>query len=227
LIVEIILKKDVLIKNNADAEYNRKCAHEHGWFVINILGSPGAGKTSLIESLACKLKPGYQIGVIEGDIASNIDAERLEKQGIPVTQINTGGACHLDASSSRAGMELLHMGNGAFIFIENVGNLVCPASFDLGEDLKMLVSSVPEGYDKPYKYVSMFACSDVIVLHKSDLIEADRFDENRYRQGLHAVNMDAPFFKTSSRTGAGLEALAGYLISIASDRITSAGQRGE
>jgi hydrogenase nickel incorporation protein HypB len=225
--MEIILKKDVLIKNNADAAYNRKLAHQNGWFIINIMGSPGAGKTSLIESLAAKLKPDYQLGVIEGDIASNIDAERLEKQGIPVAQINTGGACHLDASSTRAGMELLHLGKGAFIFIENVGNLVCPASFDLGEDLKLLVSSVPEGYDKPYKYVSMFACTDVTVLHKADLIEADSFDELRYRQGLQAVNPDAPFFKTSSRTGEGFEALANHLILLASNRIAEAWQRGE
>lgn len=223
--MEIILKKDIFTKNNTDAIHNRDFAVMHRWYVVNIMGSPGAGKTSLIESLASNLLPAYHIGVIEGDIASTIDAERLEKQGIPVTQINTGGACHLDASSIRAGMETLSMPDGSFIFIENVGNLVCPASFDLGEDLKLLVSSVPEGYDKPYKYISMFGCSDIIVLHKADLIVADNFDERRYRHGLETVNADAPFFKTSARTGEGIQDLAGHLVEIALARFSPCGQK--
>ncbi len=225
--MEIILKKDVFTKNNADAGYNRTFASAHGWFLINIMGSPGAGKTSVIEALASKLMPEHALGVIEGDIASTIDAERLEKQGIPVTQINTGGACHLDASSIRAGMEHLNMKDGGFIFIENVGNLVCPASFDLGEDIKLLISSVPEGYDKPFKYTSMFACADITVLHKADLIAADQFDEQKYMQGLQAVNADAPFFKTSARNGAGIQELAQHLSKLASKRLSHGQHKDE
>lgn len=223
--MEIILKKDIFTKNNADAHHNKDIAALHMWFVVNIMGSPGAGKTSLIESLASILLPKHHVGVIEGDIASTIDAERLDNQGIPVTQINTGGACHLDASSIRAGLEHLNMKDGGFIFIENVGNLVCPASFDLGEDLKLLVSSVPEGYDKPYKYLSMFGSTDLIVLHKADLIAADAFDEKGYMQGIETVNAAAPFFKTSARTGEGMQALAEYLAKLAEKRIALNGQK--
>jgi hydrogenase nickel incorporation protein HypB len=209
--MQIIVKKDILNQNKTNAKDNREHCAQKGWRLINVMGSPGAGKTSLIEALIRELGGSVNSGVIEGDIASTIDAEKLEKQGIPVVQINTGGACHLDAASVRAGLDKLPMTGPGYVFIENVGNLVCPASFDLGEDVRLVVSSVPEGADKPYKYISMFAAADIVALHKADLIEADRFDTELFNKGLRMVNGKAPLAQTSARTGKGIGELARIL----------------
>lgn len=202
--MEVLIMKKLLAANDAVAEENRRYFKERGLYVINLMGSPGSGKTTLISALAGRL--GRPVGVIEGDISSSIDAERLEKEGVHSVQINTCGECHLDAQVIREGARQLGL-TDSVIFIENVGNLICPAEFDLGEDYRLLAASVPEGDDKPFKYVPMFSYVDCVALTKSDLMEAVGFDAENFRRGLAAVSQ-APVFEVSCRTGTGLPALA-------------------
>ena len=151
---------------------------------INVMASPGAGKTSVIMKIIEMLRDEKAFSVIEGDIASCIDAEKIEKAGIPVVQINTGGGCHLDANMIK---EVIHERTdfeGSILFIENVGNLVCPSSFDLGENLKLVIASVPEGHDKPFKYPSMFETADIIILNKMDILPYIEFDKEEFYKGI-------------------------------------------
>lgn len=205
--MEVLIMKKLLAANDAVAAENRRYFKERGLYVINLMGSPGSGKTTLISALAPRL--GKPVGVIEGDISSSIDAERLEKEGVHSVQINTCGECHLDAQVIREGAQRLGLAD-AVVFIENVGNLICPAEFDLGEEYRLLAASVPEGDDKPFKYVPMFSYVDGVALTKSDLMEAVGFDTRRFRKGLAAVSQ-APVWQVSCRTGAGLDALAAAL----------------
>ena len=207
--MEVLLMKKLLEANEDVAEKNRAYFKSNGLYVINLMGSPGSGKTTLISALAQKLG-GMKVGVIEGDIASSIDAERLQREGIASVQINTCGECHLDAQVIRDGAQNLNI-TDAVVFIENVGNLICPAEFDLGEDMRLLAASVPEGDDKPYKYVPMFSYIDAVALTKSDLMQAVGFDAANFRKGLAAVS-EAPVYEISCKTGAGVDALAGYIL---------------
>ncbi len=166
--MKITVMKKVMESNLAIAEENRREFAERHISVINVMASPGAGKTSVILGLANILHQNIPTAVIEGDIASTIDAERIQTEGIPVVQINTAGECHLDAHAIREAAHELNFHDG-LLFIENVGNLICPSTFDLGENLRLLIASVPEGHDKPFKYLSMFECADLIVLNKMDL----------------------------------------------------------
>jgi len=159
--------------------------------------------------------------VIEGDIASDIDAQLIDGMGISVVQINTGGGCHLDANMINSVIDRQKSFKNSILFIENVGNLVCPSSFDLGENCKMVVASVPEGHDKPYKYISMFETADIIVLNKIDLIPYVGFDRPYFYKGLSAVNGKAPVFEISCRTGEGLDSLAGWMQDKMADLIIS------
>lgn len=205
--MEVLVMQKLLAANDAVAEENRRFFKSRNLYVINLMGSPGSGKTTLISALAQRL--GRPVGVVEGDISSSIDAERLEREGVRSVQINTCGECHLDAQVIRTGAEKLAM-RDAVIFIENVGNLICPAEFDLGENYRLLAASVPEGDDKPYKYVPMFSYVDGVALTKSDLMEAVGFDPARFRRGLAALSK-APVWEVSCRTGAGVGDLAAVL----------------
>ena len=179
--------------------------------MINVMGSPGAGKTSLISALIERLRNDFRIGVIEGDIAGQVDAERIASLGIPAVQLNTDGACHIEAMSIRHILPELPLDDLDVIFVENIGNLVCPAEFRIGESLRITLLSIPEGDDKVEKYPLMFTDTDCLVLNKYDMLPYFDFDEARIRSNYETVNPNAPLFCVSSRTGDGLGALAAFL----------------
>jgi hydrogenase nickel incorporation protein HypB len=197
--MEVIIMKQLLEKNDKLAGENRAYFASRHILAVNLMGAPGSGKTTLISAVAKELG-GINVGVIEGDIASSIDAEKLEAQGIHASQINTCGECHLDARVIRDGADQISLNDG-IVFIENVGNLICPAEFDLGEDVRLLAASVPEGDDKPFKYVPMFSYIDVVALTKCDLKSAVGFDSEYFIKGLRAVSK-APIFELSLKKGA-------------------------
>ena len=209
--MQVIIMKELLEANDRLAQENRTYFASRHVLAVNLMGSPGSGKTTLISAVAKELGD-IPVGVVEGDIASSIDAENLEKQGIRSSQINTCGECHLDSRVIRDGAEQVDMKDG-ILFIENVGNLICPAEFDLGESVRLLAASVPEGDDKPYKYVPMFSYADAVILTKCDLKEAVGFDGGRFERGLRAVSQ-APVFEVSLKSGQepwGVKAVADYL----------------
>ncbi len=210
--MKIPVIKEIFNANDQVAAENRAIFKQDELFVINLMASPGAGKTSLILSTVSKLPETVRPGVIEGDIASSIDADKIASQNIPVVQINTGGTCHLDAPMIRSALPHLPLNNLDLLFIENVGNLVCPAGFDLGANLAVVVASVSEGHDKPYKYPGIFATADAVILNKSDLIEVFEFDMDFFRRGVEMVNATVPIFPLSCRTGLGLEAWVKWLL---------------
>ena len=209
--MEIKVMKNIMHANQKLADENREIFTAKKVTAINIMASPGAGKTSIITKVIQMLNGSIGVGVIEGDIASSIDAEKIEKMGIPVVQINTGGGCHLDANMIKTSIEDLELGENSILFIENVGNLVCPSSFDLGENLKLVIASVPEGHDKPYKYTSMFETADVIILNKMDLMPYIDFDRDSFYKGIKALNENVPVFEISCRTGQGTEEFISWL----------------
>ncbi|WP_045170207.1 hydrogenase nickel incorporation protein HypB [Caldicellulosiruptor morganii] len=209
--MKIKVIKDILQKNEFSADSIRELAKENRWFLINVMGSPGAGKTSFIRTMINAFKDKFNIAVIEGDVASTIDAEEISKLGVKVLQINTGGACHLVADSINEAILNLNPGKNTIIFIENIGNLICPSSFDLGENMRVVISSAAEGDDKPYKYPIMFESSDVVVLSKIDVAEVIGFDMERYIKGLKAIKGDnLNLFKVSFKTSEGLNELEDY-----------------
>jgi hydrogenase nickel incorporation protein HypB len=209
---KIAVVKQILSANDQVAAENRATFAGAGVFVLNLMASPGAGKTSVILATAARLPQGVRPAVIEGDLASSIDADMVAARGIPVVQINTGGNCHLDAPMVRAALPHLRLDEIDLLFIENVGNLVCPADFALGADIAVVVASVPEGHDKPYKYPGMFAAADVVLLNKADLLEVFEFDVDYFRRGLEMVNPDVPLFLVSCRTGEGLDLWVKWLL---------------
>ena len=179
--------------------------------MINVMGSPGAGKTSLISALIERLRNDFRISVIEGDIAGQVDAERIASLGIPAVQLNTDGACHIEAMSIRHILPELPLDDLDVIFVENIGNLVCPAEFRIGESLRITLLSIPEGDDKVEKYPLMFTDTDCLVLNKYDMLPYFDFDEERVLANYGTVNPGAPLFRISSRTGDGIEELAGFI----------------
>jgi len=211
IFLEIKIFKDIMGENKKLADQNRDVFNKRKITAINVMASPGAGKTSTIMKLISMLSGKMGFGVIEGDIASSIDAEKFDKIGIPVVQINTGGGCHLDANMIKEVMEDFNVKDDSIIFIENVGNLVCPSSFDLGEGLKLVIASVPEGHDKPYKYTSMFEAADFIILNKVDLAPFIDFDRDAFYRGIKALNPDVKVFEVSCKTGEGFKALVDYV----------------
>lgn len=182
----------------------------HGIFAVNIIGSPGAGKTSSLINIIKRLG-GIKAYVIEGDIQSDIDTVNLRSLGIETVQINTGGECHLDATLIRNTLPRLGLGEKGVMFIENIGNLVCPAEFNIGENIKMLISTVTEGADKPYKYPLAFEKAAAILLNKADLLPYVDFDLDYYKKGVRALNPDAPIFLVSSKTGEGFDEVSSWL----------------
>lgn len=192
------IEKHVFAQNNQIAAQMAKQLLEQKILALNIMGAPGSGKTSVIEQLAPRLSSA-NIGVIQGDIASNIDQERLMQQGIDTYQINTHSGCHLNAAMIQHALSHLSLQNRRYLFIENVGNLVCPAGVAIGQHVNILVSSVTEGSDKPRKYPTMFRDASLIIITKHDLADAVDFDAQRYRQDLLKINPQAIIFSTSTR----------------------------
>ncbi len=195
----------ILEANDRIAEENRKRFKDAGLFVINLMGAPGAGKTSLLERTIRELKSHVRVGVIEGDIVGTDDAERIGSLDVPVVQINTGGACHLDANMISEVLDDLPLRDMDLLIIENVGNLVCPAEFKVGEDMKMMVLSVAEGHDKPLKYPLMFRESSALVLNKVDLLPYMNTDIAKVRNDSLALNPALKIFEVSCATGAGID----------------------
>jgi len=195
----------ILSANDQAAEENRRILEEHGIVAFNLMASPGAGKTTLIMATIEALKARQRIGVVEGDVASQVDADRIATTGAPVVQINTGGACHLDAPTVNGAFDELPLGELDMVFVENVGNLICPVSFDLGQTYRVALLSVPEGDDKPYKYPAIFEAVDVVVITKADLLGPLDFDLDAFLELMEGVNPTAPVFALSAETGEGME----------------------
>jgi hydrogenase nickel incorporation protein HypB len=201
----LTIKEDILGANEENAKKNRELVDKHHTLLINIMSSPGAGKTSIILQTINRFKGNTRIAVIEGDIASTIDADKISKLAIPVVQINTAGACHLDANMVKNGLENLDLEQTDVVLIENVGNLVCPAEFAVGEHKKVMLLSVPEGDDKPYKYPLMFTESDVVLVNKIDVLAHFDFNIKAFSKVVMGLNPSARIFPVSAKTGEGLE----------------------
>ena len=209
--MKIPIVEKILSANDRLAAENSKLLVQKGVLVINVMSSPGAGKTSLILKTIEALGERLRIGVIEGDVASRVDADTVEGMGVPVVQINTGGTCHLDANMVRGSFDQLPLDNLDLLLIENVGNLICPTDFALGEALKVMIPSVPEGDDKPYKYPAMFAAVDAIVVNKIDLLPYVEFDLTAFHKLVTGLNPNVRVFEVSCKTGQGMETWAAWL----------------
>jgi hydrogenase nickel incorporation protein HypB len=207
----IRIERDILSKNDALARANRARFAAEGQFVLNFVSSPGSGKTTLLVRTIEDLKERFAISVIEGDQQTAHDADRIRATGVPAIQINTGKGCHLDAQMVRQALEPLAPAAGSLIFIENVGNLVCPAGFDLGEAHKVVVLSVTEGEDKPLKYPDMFAVANLMILTKADLLPHLDFDVARCMAYALRVNPHLQILTLSTKSGAGLEAFYAWI----------------
>jgi len=201
----ISIEEDILGKNNRLASFNRALFRDKGIFVLNLVSSPGSGKTTLLERTLRDLSESFHFAVIEGDQQTDNDARRIAATGVPVRQINTGAGCHLDAHMVMHGTEGFDLDNLDILMIENVGNLVCPAAFDLGENHKVAVLSVTEGEDKPLKYPQMFHNSAVMLLNKTDLLPHLDFDVEKCKQYARRVNPDIVIFEVSARSGEGMQ----------------------
>ncbi len=208
---EIKVVTNILQTNEEITAKNKKVLDEKGIFVINLMSSPGSGKTSILEKLIAKLKDEVSIAVIEGDIYTTKDAERIEAQGVPVVQINTGGACHLDGEMIKGALNSLELDGVDLLVIENVGNLVCPAEFEIGEDIKVSVLSTTEGNDKPLKYPLMFEKSGVVILNKIDLIEFTNFNKEEFYRDIKSLNANALVFETSCTKDHGLDEICNWV----------------
>jgi len=210
---EIKVVTNILQTNDEITAKNKSILDEKGIYVVNLMSSPGSGKTSLLERIIAKLRNDINIAVIEGDIYTIKDAERIEAQGVPVVQINTGGACHLDGEMIKGAINALPLDNVDLLVIENVGNLVCPAEFEIGEDIKICVLSTTEGNDKPLKYPLMFEKSGAVILNKLDLIEFTNFDKEEFYRDIKALNANMDTFETSCVKNQGIDEICSWLVS--------------
>ena len=210
--MKVNVMSDILKANDLLARDIENLLHEKNIVSWNIMGSPGAGKTALLEKLIPMLPGDVKAAVIEGDLATSNDAERIAKTGVQSAQINTNGACHLDAAMVRSAIETLRLDGISLLFIENVGNLVCPSGFQLGERGRIIVSSITEGDDKPEKYPSMFRTADLVVLNKMDLEKATNFSMDNFTRGMSATNPDASVIPVSAVTGDGLDRLLDWIL---------------
>lgn len=213
--VKKVVLEGVLDANDALAQSNREKFDAAGTYVVNMMSSPGAGKTSLLEHTLDRMRNELKLGVLEGDVQTTLDADRLARFHVPLVQVNTdpgfGGECHLDANMVRSGLPELPLPEIDLLVIENVGNLVCPAEFRVGEDARVMVFSVTEGEDKPLKYPLMFRSADLVVVNKMDLLEHLDFDLEKFLGYLDAVNPDVERIFTSARTGRGLDEWCSWL----------------
>jgi hydrogenase nickel incorporation protein HypB len=216
--VKVRVVEDALDANNTIARANRDDFDRHGVTVVNLMSAPGAGKTTLLESVVGDL-PGVRAGVLEGDVQGSMDADRIAAAHVPVVQLNTdggfGGECHLDANMVRSALPALPLEDIDLLVIENVGNLVCPAEFRVGEDARVMVSSVTEGEDKPLKYPLMFRACELVLVNKIDLLEHLDFDLDLFLHHLDAVHPDVPRMLVSARTGEGIDAWRSWLVDVA------------
>jgi len=209
----IDIASPILSRNERLADQLRQRFKETSTYVINVLSSPGSGKTTTILGTNERLrdKAGLRCAVIEGDIASSVDAEKIKAQGIAAVQINTGGACHLESAMIKRAIDVLDLERLDLIIVENVGNLVCPTDFDLGENAKVMILSVPEGDDKPLKYPGVFQVSEAVILNKVDTMPVFNFNQEAFEESVNQLNPQAPIFPLSATTGEGLEAWTSWL----------------
>lgn len=214
---QINLGDDLRERNREIAAENRKMLRSHDVFSLNIMSAPGAGKTSLLVKSIPFLTDKYRVGVIEGDLQTSRDAERVGALGIDVYQIETGGVCHLDASMVHSALHQLDLDSIDLLFIENVGNLVCPAEFDLGVDARVMLLSITEGDDKPKKYPLMFSESRLLILNKIDLLEMVDFDISKARNEAADINPGIEIIELSCRSGEGIEAWTGWIEALISE----------
>jgi hydrogenase nickel incorporation protein HypB len=214
----VMVLENILSENDRVADENRRDLQAAGVRTVNLMSSPGAGKTTLLQKTLEALQGRVRIGVLEGDIATSIDADRLEGLGAAVSLVNTdkgfGGECHLDATMVRSGLARLPLPELDLLLIENVGNLVCPAEFAVGEDARAMVYAITEGEEKPLKYPVMFRAADVVVVNKIDLLPHLDFDLDRFLANLADVNPKAEVIRASSRTGEGVDAWCAWLLGI-------------
>jgi len=209
--MEVKVLKNILSANDQIAEKNRTLLDNNGAIAVNIMASPGAGKTSVILQTINRLKGKVRIGVIEGDISSSVDAEIISKEGIPAIQINTGGGCHLDANMVSNALPGLPLGEIDLIFIENVGNLICPAGYDLGDRKRVIISSIPEGDDKPIKYPVIFHNADIVLLNKVDLLPYVKFDVDAFYKAVKDIKQNLKIIQLSCVTGQGVDEWISWL----------------
>lgn len=209
--MEIEVLEGVFDANEIIAKENRALLAEKGSYMVNLMASPGAGKTSFIMKTLEGVKDRIKCAVIEGDIAGKVDSEKIAEAGVAAIQINTGGSCHLEARQVNSALNHLDLQGVGLVIIENVGNLVCPAEFKLGEDLKVMILSVAEGHDKPLKYPLMFSESDVLIVNKTDLIPHTDFDIEELEETVRKMNPRIRIFRVSCRTGEGVEEWTDWL----------------
>lgn len=220
MVVRISVDQDVLRGNQDWAQRNRSSFKQNAVWTVNLMSSPGAGKTSVLENVIPILKDHLRLGVIEGDVMTTLDAERIASLGVKTVQINTRGACHLDAKMINETIQSLPLSQIDLLIIENVGNLVCPADFDLGEDHRITMLSVTEGADKVEKYPAVFQRADAILLNKVDLLPYLTFDVLRFKDEVDKVNPNAPVFQMSATSGEGLKLWTEWLVQVVKNRRT-------
>ncbi|MBR0475117.1 MAG: hydrogenase nickel incorporation protein HypB [Erysipelotrichaceae bacterium] len=204
-------KERVTADNDKEAEKLRSYLKEKNVFFVNLMGSPGAGKTSTLTRIINALKDKYNIGVMEADVDSSVDAETISKLGVKVIQLHSGGLCHMDADMTRRGVDMFGIEDLDLVFLENIGNLVCPAEFDVGSAIRMMILSVPEGDDKPLKYPLMFTVSDCMLINKIDTKEIFDFNEELCRERAKKLNPDISIFPVSCKDGTGFDELVSWL----------------
>ena len=209
--MKIDMKQPILQKNDSIAAELRARFAENHVYVVDLLASPGSGKTSTILATIKALSDRYNVAVIEGDIASDVDAQKVKEHGATAVQINTGGACHLESAMIKRAVDVLDLERLDLIIIENVGNLVCPTDFDLGENIKVMILSVPEGDDKPLKYPGVFQASQAVILNKVDTMPVFNFDREAFESSVKQLNPAAPIFPIAATKGDGVPEWAGWL----------------
>jgi len=216
----IEVKKSVYANNDKEAGENRALLKQQDTFMMNLMSSPGSGKTTMLVSTLTRLKEHVDIGIIEADIDSDVDAKTIQKTDVDVIQIHNGGMCHLDAAMVRQGLDDIKSQALDFVVVENIGNLICPASYDLGQNLNCMILSVPEGSDKPLKYPKMFTAVDVLIISKTDALSIFDFDFEALEESVRKLNPAIKIFPISAKTGDGMDAWCDYLLKKIQERST-------